>query len=166
MTDAAEGSGGADPLREHLARVLAWRDAHVGFDDAVRDVPPGLRGVRPDGFPHSPWELLEHLRFTQRDLLDFCRDPEYRAPAWPDQYWPAEPAPPGPDAWDASVAAFGADREALRRLALDPAVDLMAAIPHGTGQTYLREILLAADHNAYHLGQLIAARRLLGIWPA
>jgi uncharacterized damage-inducible protein DinB len=153
-----------DALRAHLRKLLDWQDAHASFDAAVEDVPPGLRGKRPDGLPHSPWQLLEHLRLAQRDILDFCRDSEYAERKWPDDYWPADPEPPSPDAWDESVAAFRADRRELQRLASDPALDLFAEIPHGDGQTYLRELLLVADHNAYHVGQLVAVRRLLGAW--
>ena len=152
-------------VREQLARLLGWEDAHAGFDAVVDGVPPELRGMRPAGLPHSPWELLEHLRLTQRDILDFCRDPGYAAPDWPADYWPASPEPPSPGAWDASAAAFRADREALTQLALGPEPALLERIPHGSGQTYLRELLLVADHNAYHLGQLVLVRRLLGAWP-
>lgn len=151
-------------LRDHLRRVLEWKDAHATFDAAVADVPPALRGRRPHGLPYSPWELLEHLRLAQADILEFCVDPAYREKEWPADYWPPSPAPPSDAAWDESVAAFRRDREALRRLAADPAVDLFAKIPHGEGQTYLRELLLVADHNAYHVGQLVAVRRLLGDW--
>jgi len=151
-------------LRTHLSRLLDWEDAHRGFEAAVRDVPPGLRGMRPEGLPYSPWELLEHLRLAQRDILDFCRDPGYEEPENMDAYWPPDPEPPTPDAWDQSVAAFRADRTAVQALAADPEIHLFAAVPRGTGQTFLRELLLVADHNAYHVGQLIAIRRLLGIW--
>ncbi|HEX8692257.1 MAG TPA: DinB family protein [Longimicrobium sp.] len=153
-----------DALRAHLRKLLDWQDAHASFDAAVEDVPPGVRGRRPEGLPHSPWQLLEHLRRAQRDVLDFCRDPEYAERKWPDDYWPADPEPPLPEAWDESVAAFRADRRELQRLASDPELDLFARIPHGDGQTYLRELLLVADHNAYHVGQLVAVRRLLGAW--
>jgi uncharacterized damage-inducible protein DinB len=153
-----------DALRAHLRKLLDWQDAHASFDAAVDDVPPELRGKRPEGLPYSPWQLLEHLRLAQRDILDFCRDPEYAERKWPDDYWPADPMPPSAGAWDESVAAFRADRRELQRLASDPALDLFARIPHGDGQTYLRELLLVADHNAYHVGQLVAVRRLLGAW--
>lgn len=153
-----------DALRVHLRKLLGWEDAHVNFDTAVDGVPAETRGVRPPGLPYSPWELLEHLRITQRDILDFCRDPGYREKRWPDDYWPGDPAPPSPAAWDESVEEFRADREALQSLAGDPGVDLFATIPHGDGQTYLRELLLVADHTAYHVGELVAVRRLLGIW--
>jgi hypothetical protein len=150
-------------LRDHLARTLDWGDAHATFDDAVEGIPADRRGDVPDGLPYSLWQLVEHLRITQRDILDFCR-PGYREMKWPDDYWPPAAAPPSADAWDGSIAAYRADRQALKELALDPSVDLLAPVPDGTGQTYLREILLAADHAAYHVGELIAVRRLLGIW--
>ncbi len=152
-------------LRKHLITLLDWKDAHVGFDAVVANIPPDLLGVKPAGLPYSPWELLEHLRIAQRDILDFCRDPSYSAPSWPADYWPPTPGPPAPGAWEASVAAFRDDRLALERLAGDPEVDLFATIPHGEGQTYLRELLLVADHNAFHLGELVVVRRLLGAWP-
>jgi len=153
-------------LRAHLKKLLDWEDAHVGFDAAVKGIAPDLRGVAPEGQAHSPWQLLEHLRRTQRDILDFCRDPAYEEPSSMEEYWPPSPAPPRPQAWDESIAAFRRDREELRRLAGDAAIDLYARIPHGTGQTYLRELLLVADHNAYHVGQLVALRRRLGIWKS
>jgi len=158
----------ADPhvaaLREQLRKLLAWGDAHVDYDRAVAGLAPGLRGVRPDGLPYSPWELLEHLRITQHDILDFSRNPQYAELSWPEDYWPDSAVPPDADAWDRSVAAFHAEREALQALAADASIDLFARIPHGQGQTYLREILLAADHAAYHVGQLVLVRRLLGAW--
>jgi hypothetical protein len=152
-------------VRDHLARFLDWGDARAGFDRAVEGLAPELRGRRPEGLPYSAWELLEHLRIAQRDILDFCRDPDYREPEWPGDYWPDAPAPPSAEEWEGSVAAFRADLAGMKGLASDPAVDLLAKIPHGSGQTYLREILLVADHNAYHLGRLVAVRRLLGAWP-
>ncbi|HEY0591927.1 MAG TPA: DinB family protein [Thermoanaerobaculia bacterium] len=156
----------SDPLRDHLARLLDWKDAHAGFDAAVRDLPEDLRGRRPAGLPHSPWELLEHIRLAQRDILDFCVAPKYEERAWPDGYWPADPAPPTATAWEESVRACRADREEVKKLARDASIDLFAAVPNGTGQTYLREILLVADHNAYHLGQLVLVRRALGAWSS
>jgi uncharacterized damage-inducible protein DinB len=162
MTTAA-----ADPLRAHLMRLLDWEEAHVGFDNAVRDLPVELRGERPAGFERSPWELLEHLRLAQKDLLDFCVNARYEhALTFPDDYWPPSPEPPRPEAWDASAADFTADREKVKQLISKGAVDLYATVPAGTGrQTYLRAVLLVADHNAYHLGQLVAVRRALGCWP-
>jgi hypothetical protein len=154
-----------DALRTHLLKLLDWRDAHAGFDAVLAGFPPALRGKQPAGLPYSAWQLLEHLRLAQRDILDFCRDAGYVEPAWPGDYWPDGAEPPSASAWDESVAAFRADREALQALVADPATDLFARIPHGSGQTYLREVLLIADHNAYHLGQFVLLRRLLGTWP-
>ncbi|MEN3339627.1 MAG: hypothetical protein V7647_3303 [Acidobacteriota bacterium] len=151
-------------IRQHVGRLLAWEDAHAGFDTAVEGVPAGSWGVKPEGLPYTPWQLLEHLRRTQHDILEFCRNPEYHELNWPDDYWPGSPEPPSPAAWDDSVAQFRQDRTALQQMATDPDVDLTATIPHGSGQTYLRELLLVADHSAYHVGELIVVRRLLGIW--
>ena len=150
-------------LRVLLAKVLDWEDAHVAFDSAVDAIPPASRGIRPDGAPHSPWQLLEHLRICQWDILDFCRNPKYVEIGFED-YWPATVGPPTASSWDESLAAFRRDRAALKELASDSSVDLFGRIPHGTGQTYLRELMLVADHNAYHLGQLVLLRRLLGVW--
>jgi hypothetical protein len=151
-------------LRDHLSRVLAWQDAHGSFEAAVDGVPPSHRGRSPQGLPYSPWQLLEHLRITQHDILDFCRNPSYVELHWPDDYWPKDAVPPSDSAWDESVLRFIEDRAAMQALAADRSVDLFAIIPHGSGQTYLREILLVADHTSYHVGQLIVVRRLLGIW--
>ncbi|MGE5245181.1 MAG: DinB family protein [Betaproteobacteria bacterium] len=153
-----------DTLREHLVRLLEWHDAHADFDGAVADLPSEARGRTPKGAPYSPWQLLEHLRIAQHDILDFCRNPQYREMDWPDDYWPSSAAPASDADWDGSVAAFRRDRAALQALARDPKIDLSAKIPHGSGQTYLREILLAADHAAYHVGELVLVRRLLGVW--
>lgn len=154
-------------LRAQLVRLLDWEEAHVGFDRAVRGIPVDRRGARAAGFDRTPWQLFEHMRLAQKDLLDFCLNPRYEhALAFPDDYWPRSPAPPGPEAWDASIADFRADLEQVKQLASDPGVDLLARVPAGTGQqTYLRAILLVADHNAYHLGQLVAVRQALGCWP-
>ena len=154
-----------DNWRAIVASSLDWEQAHVSFDRAVDGLAPGLRGRRPDGFPHSAWELVEHIRFTQFDLLDFCQNPKYTEPKWPDDYWPRTPVPPSDAAWMESIAAVRRDRTALARFATDTELDLTARIPHGTGQTYLRTILVAVDHAAYHVGQLVAVRRLLGAWP-
>jgi uncharacterized damage-inducible protein DinB len=151
-------------LRAQLRKILGWEDAHVGFDAAVEGLAPKLRGVAAPGFPHSPWQLLEHIRRTQADILDFCRNPSYKELAWPADYWPPSAAPPSDKAWEDSIAAVRRDRGALEALADDSSVDLFARIPHGTGQTYLRELLLVADHNAYHVGQLVAVRQALGAW--
>ena len=151
-------------LRDHVVRLLDWNEAHATFDDAVAGLPVALRGRRPGGLPYSPWELLEHIRRVQRDLLEFCGDGGYEERKWPDDFWPESPTPPTAEAWDESVAAVRADRDALQALAADPARDLLAPVPHGAGQTLLRELLLAADHAAYHVGELVAVRRLLGAW--
>ncbi len=153
-----------DSLRKHIAALLGSKDAHVDFDTAVKGIPPRLRGVQPPGLPYSAWQLLEHIRLAQRDILDFCIDPDYRAPKWPDDYWPQSPLPPDPKAWQNSVVAYRADLRGLSRLLFDPALDLHGEIPHGQGQTYLREFLLVADHTAFHVGELVVVRRLLGIW--
>src|SRR4051812_16818830 len=147
-------------IREHLSRVLGWEEAHAGFDAAVGEIPPAARGKVPAGLPYSPWQLLEHIRRTQHDILDFCRNPKYEEMKWPDDYWPKAAAPPSTGAWDESIAGFLADRAALQQMATDPGIDLTARIPHGSGQTYLRELLLVADHSAYHLGELVIVRRL------
>ncbi len=146
--------------------MLAWEEAHAGFDKAAARLAAELRGRQPAGLPYSPWQLLEHLRITQHDILEFCRNPNYVALNWPEEYWPTNPAPPSESAWDNSASAFVSDREALVALAADPARDLLAPFPHGDGQTLLRELLLAADHAAYHIGELIVVRRLLNAWPA
>jgi hypothetical protein len=151
-------------LRAHIAKALDWQEAHVGFDKAVAGLPPELRGRRPAGLPYSAWQLVEHLRLTQHDILEFCRNPDYVEPHWPGDYWPATDAPPSSAAWDESLAGFRLERDALKLVANDAALDLFAKIPHGSGQTYFRELLLIVDHNAYHLGQLVAVRRLLGAW--
>jgi hypothetical protein len=152
-----------EQLRKHLEKLLDWGDAHADFDSAVEGVPVKLRGVRPQGLPYSLWEILEHLRIAQGDILDFCINPEYREPNFAD-LWPGKPDLPSSNAWEKSIAKFRADRKALKKLARDPDIDLFAKIPWGSGQTYLRELLLVADHNAYHTADLIAARRVLGIW--
>jgi hypothetical protein len=151
-------------LREHLLYLLKGGGAHLSFDKAIAGLPPNLRGAKPPGVPHTPWRLLEHLRIAQRDILEFTRNPKHISPPWPEGYWPAGDAPESDKAWDESVAAFRADLEAMQKLVADPATDLFTPLPHGEGQTALREALLVADHNAYHLGQLVVVRRLLGAW--
>ena len=151
-------------LREHLLYLLRGGGAHLHFDAAVADLPAALRGAKPPGVPHTPWRLLEHLRICQWDILEFTRNPRHVSPPFPEGYWPAGDAPPDDAAWDRSVAAFRADLRAMQDLVADPATDLFTPLPHGEGQTALREALLVADHNAYHLGQLVVVRRLLGAW--
>ncbi len=152
-------------LREHLLYLLRGGGAHLDFDKAIADLPPSLRGARPPGQPHTPWRLLEHMRIALRDILEFSRNAKHVSPPWPEGYWPASDGPPDDAAWERSVAAFRADARAMQDLVGDAATDLFARIPHGEGQTILREALLVADHNAYHLGQLVLVRRLLGAWP-
>ncbi len=149
-------------LRDQLRKLLDSKHAHANFGDAVKDFPRELRGKRPAGAPHSAWELIEHLRIAQWDILEFSRDAKHVSPEWPSGYWPSSPEPPDDATWDESVAAFQRDLRALTDLATDESIDLYARIPHGDGQTILREILLAADHNAYHVGQLMMVRRILG----
>jgi len=151
-------------LREQLRKVIAWGDAHVDWPQALKGFPPKLRGVRPKGAPHSAWELLEHVRIAQWDILEFSRNPKHVSPDWPSGYWPQSAAPPSSAAWARSVKAFLRDRKRFQQFVADPKTDLFVPIPHGSGQTVLREILLAADHNSHHLGQLILVRRLLGAW--
>ena len=151
-------------LREHLLELLGGGHAHLDFDRAVADLPAELWGARPPGLPHSPWRLVEHMRIAQGDILRFSIDPRHVSPEFPHGYWPEGDAPPDEDAWDRCVAAFRADLKAMMDLVADPNTDLFAPIPHGRGQTILREALLVADHNAYHLGQLVTVRRLLGAW--
>jgi len=152
--------------REVLQRLLDWEDAHVSFRAAVQAVPRDLRGRVPPGFAHSLWQLVEHLRRTQRDILDFCVASDYEEPSGMEEYWPADAAPPGDAAWDDAVAAYVADLERLKALAADPGVTLSDRVPNGTGQTFLRELLLVADHTAYHVGQIVQVRRALGDWSS
>jgi uncharacterized damage-inducible protein DinB len=152
-------------LRDQLVRILDWDEAHVGFDQATNGMPADKRGARPEGAEHSVWQLLEHMRIAQEDILDFCVNPKYvHARHWPDDYWPKDPAPPDAKAWDTSIAAFKHDREKLQQVARDTP-DLYARVPTGNEkQTCLRALILVTDHNAYHLGQLVAVRRALGEW--
>jgi len=151
-------------LRQHLLYLLAGGGAHVNFEKVFRDFPTELRGKKPSGLPYSAWELLEHLRIAQWDILEFSRNPKHVSPNWPQGYWPASESPADSGAWDASVEAFRRDRKVMQDLVRNPSTDLYAKISHGEGQTILREALLVADHNAYHLGQLVMLRRLLGAW--
>jgi DinB superfamily len=153
-------------LRKHLVELLRGGHAHVDFEKAIAGLPAKLRGARVLKLPYSAWGLLEHLRIAQWDILEFIRNPKHISPKWPEGYWPKDHAPSDSAAWNASVAAFRRDLKELEGLAKNPANDLFAAIPHGDGQTILREVLLAADHNAYHLGEMVALRRLLGAWDA
>jgi hypothetical protein len=151
-------------LRKELLKLLNGGGAHVKFSDAVADLPVDLRGKKPGKLPHSPWMLLDHLRLAQWDILEFSRNPKHVSPEWPSGYWPKTPAPPNSSAWYASIRQFEKDLKAMQNLIINPKTDLFAPIPWGDGQTILREALLVADHNAYHLAQLIDVRRLLGAW--
>ena len=153
-------------LRQQIAKTLEWEDSHASFDSAVKGLPAALRGQVPQGLPYSPWQLVEHIRITQKDILEFCVAPSYTEKEWPKDYWPASAEPPSAKAWDESIASYRRDCVSLAKLTTDPKVDLTAPVPNGTGQTYLREVLLTADHTAYHVGELIVVRRLLGAWPA
>lgn len=155
-----------DTWRGIVASSLDWEQAHASFDSAIDELPPYLRGERPNDFPHSVWELVDHIRRTQHDLLEFCTNPKYEEPKWPDDYWPKTAAPPNEAAWQEAVDDYHRDRKALADFATDDARDLTQTIPHGSGQTYLRTILVAVDHAAYHVGQIIAVRRLLGAWKS
>jgi uncharacterized damage-inducible protein DinB len=155
----------SDAVRDHLIRALDWEDAHVSFDTAVAGIPPDRRGARAEGFAHSAWQLVEHIRLAQSDLLDFCVNAQYvHTMKWPDDYWPADPAPPSDAAWNDSLAAYARDLDALKRLTREQP-DLAATVPTGKdGQTHLRAVLLVIDHTAHHVGQLISLRRALGVW--
>ena len=151
-------------LREHLVDFLRGKGAHLTFDEAIANVPAALRGTRAAGGPHTPWRLHEHLRIAQWDILEFSRNAQHVSPEFPSGYWPQGEVPPDDQAWDRSVAAFRDDLKAMQDLVADSTTDLYAPIPHGDGQTILREALLVADHNAYHLGQMVMLRRALGAW--
>ena len=151
-------------LRQHLIYLLTDGGAHAKFEDVIAAIPAKLRGQTPAAIPHSPWMLLEHMRIAQWDILEFNRNPKHKSPEWPESYWPPTEAPPRAAAWNESVKNFRKDLKSLENLIADPKTDLFAKIPWGDGQTILREALLAADHNAYHLGQLVDVIRLLGAW--
>jgi hypothetical protein len=151
-------------LRDHVLYLLRGGGAHLSFNDAIGEFPEHLRGTSVSGSSHTGWRLLEHMRICQWDILEFSRNADHVSPEFPDGYWPAEDAPPDPQAWDRSVAAFRADLDAMIGLVSDPKTDLFAEIPHGEGQTILREALLVADHNAYHLGQMVLLRQCLNAW--
>ena len=151
-------------LREQLLKVIDWEEAHVPFDRAVKGIPPSMRGVVPNGWEHSAWQLVEHIRIAQADILEFSITATYKAKKWPDDYWPKASAPRNAAAWSKSIAEVRKDRKKLQQLAKNPRIDLTAEIPHGTGQTYLREILLVAAHNSYHIGQIVSLRKQLGMW--
>ena len=151
-------------LRKQLVALITEGNAHATFDAAVKNLPAELRGKTPKGAEHSPWQLLEHLRIAQWDILEFSRNQQHESPKWPEGYWATTAAPPDDKAWDRSIRAFRRDQKAMCDFIADPSTNLYAKIPHGSGQTILREALLVADHNAYHVGQLVLVRRLLGAW--
>lgn len=151
--------------RHIVASALDWEQAHVSLDTAVDGLPVEHRGRRPDGVPYSIWQQLEHIRLAQRDLLDFCRDASYaQTLQWPDDYWPDAAEPSSDEAWEDSLAAIRKDRDQFKEWTLEAEVDLTQKIPWGTGQTYLRTVIVAADHAAYHVGQIVLIRKLLGAW--
>jgi len=165
MTTATATSTNQDKtLREQLVKLLTDSEAHANFETAVKDMPAELQGKRPKGAAHSPWEMLEHLRIAQWDILEFARDAKHKSPEFPEGYWPKSPEPPDAKAWEKSIKAFEADRKALCDLIQDEKTDLFAKLAHGDGQTVLRQALLTVDHNAYHIGELILLRRVLGAW--
>ncbi len=152
--------------KEIVASSLDWDQAHLSLQNAVDGIPAELRGRRPQGLPHSPWELVEHIRIAQHDLFDFCTNPEYEHKLnWPDDYWPVARQSISDEDWDNSLTEIRKHRDALKELTTRPGFDLTDKIPMGTGQTYLRTILVAVDHASYHTGELLAVRRLLGAWP-
>jgi hypothetical protein len=151
-------------IREHLLSLLKGGNAHATFEQAIADFPEKLRGAKPDKLPYSAWQLLEHLRIAQWDILEFSRDPKHKSPNWPGGYWPKTDAPPTKSAWDKSVKQFQSDLKEMEKLVKNSKTDLYAKIPHGDGQTILREALLVADHNAYHVAEIVMVRRLLGCW--
>jgi hypothetical protein len=153
-----------DPVREQVVALLKGGNAHVAFDDVMKDFPEEIRGTKPKGAEHTAWQLLEHMRIATWDILEFSRDAKHVSPEWPGGYWPKTEKPPGSDAWKKSITSLKKDMKAMLDLVENPETDLHARIPHGSGQTIFREALLVADHNAYHLGQLVLLRRLLGAW--
>lgn len=148
-------------LRKMLVDAMRGHEAHLDFDSALKDFPVEARGVKPAGAPHTAWQLLEHLRIAQRDILDFSRDPKHKSPEWPKEYWPSTEAPPNEKAWDQSVRSFQNDAHEFNKLVQDPAQDLFKQFEHGDGQTLLREALLTASHSSYHLGQLVFLKKML-----
>lgn len=155
-----------ESLRDHVLSLLRGGRAHLNFDAAVADLSPDLRGARPAGLVHSPWRLVEHLRIAQWDILEFCCNSDHHSPEFPEGYWPPNDAPPDAAAWDRALDQFRADLHSLEELLASPSTNLFAPLAYGDGQTILREALLVADHNAYHLGQLVVVRRTLGAWPS
>ena len=151
-------------LRQHLVSLLKGGGAHVKFDSVITGFPAKLRGHKPAGAPHTAWQLLEHMRIAQWDIVEFSKNRRHKSPDFPEGYWPKTEAPTGADEWNASVKAFRKDLKAMQDLVSALHTDLYARLPWGDGQTILRQALVLSDHNAYHLGQLVLLRRLLGAW--
>ncbi len=162
-TPAPPASSEDTALRKHLLYLLNESGAHATFDDVIDDWPAQLAGAKVANFPHTAWMLLEHIRFAQRDILEFSRNPKHVSPSWPEGYWPSSESPENEQAWNAAIAAVKKDLRGISRVVSDPKIDLYAKIPWGDGQTVLREALLVADHNAYHIGQLAMLRKCIGI---
>lgn len=157
-------NGPDQSLRQHLLYLLKDGGAHAKFEDAIKDLPTKLRGEKVPNFPHTAWALLEHMRIAQWDIVEFSRNSKHKSPTWPDGYWPKTDAPPSAAAWTKSVATFRKDLKEMEALIANPKTDLYAPLPWGDGQTVLREAMLIADHNAYHVGELVMLRRMLGAW--
>ncbi len=151
-------------LREHLAKLLDGRQAHVEMSAAIDKLSFEDLARKPEGAPWTLWELFEHIRIAQWDIVEFSKSAEHRSPEFPKGYWPESSQPRDAEAWEQSVASFRRDLAAMKELVLDPEVDLHAKIPHGDGQTILREAMLVADHNTYHLGQMVLVMKMLGRW--
>jgi hypothetical protein len=162
---ASPGKSAEARWREHLVYLLKGGAAHIHFADVLEDFPADKRGAFAEGLPHTGWQLLEHARIAQWDILEFSRNAKHVSPEFPEGYWPPTPVPPDDGAWKESVKAFARDLQSLVGLVSSPRTDLLKPLPWGDGQTVLREALLVADHNAYHLGQLVDLRRALKIWP-
>ena len=152
------------PLRDHLLELLRGGHAHLRLDKALADLPPELRGAKAPGLPHTIWQLLEHLRIAQWDILEFSRDPKHVSPDWRAGYWPKTEAPADDADWEKSLESFHRDLQAMQDLVADPKTDLVAKLPWGDGQMVLHEAMMLADHNAYHLGQIVSVRQALGAW--
>jgi hypothetical protein len=153
-------------LRQHLIELLDGGHAHATFDDVVKDFPIDRTGIRPEGAPYSAWELLEHMRIAQEDILRFSQSADHQSPGWPEGYWPKSAAPATQSQWDESLKAFRKDLAEFKGMVQDDSQDLYKKFPWGDGQTLLREAMLIADHNSYHLGQLVLVRRLVGAWQS
>lgn len=158
------GSKTQHELVKLFSGFLREANAHITFEEAVKDIPSGFFGKKPDGSPYSLWQEVEHIRITQKDILEFCRGPHYQSPPWPEGYWPSKPAPPKGTAWKESIKEILNDRKEFISLLEDPAMDIFEPFPHGSGQNLAREAMLIVDHTSYHVGQIILIRRLLGIY--